>query len=57
MVRATFIGAAALFASAVMGKEVNMMGVEEAAEYRSGAVHAKIMSIKMVCFVKYGAGA
>jgi len=51
MVRATFyMGTLTLLCSAVMGMEINVLGVPESQEYRSGAKHAEIMAIKMVYF-------
>ena len=49
MVRLTqYLGTLALLCSAVVGKEINLLGVAESEEYASGAVHARIMKIKMV---------
>lgn len=46
MVRVLSLSTLGLFCSAVLGKEINMMGVAHAEEYLSGAKHAEIMKIK-----------
>ncbi|KAL3419706.1 hypothetical protein PVAG01_08204 [Phlyctema vagabunda] len=42
-----YAGAFAMLYSAVLGKEINMLGVPSSDEYRTGAVHNRIMKVKM----------